>query len=134
MTDQNSSREQSQSILSFQLPESTLISAPSFVVDPTNEYTKFSFDCALYRRTKKDMLANGWEEAQIFGRNEIDVDTSILGWADPQDTQPVSTWASKMVNKMLPGAPIPIRLASTFLLTKMMRVGCSSVFLAGTTS
>ena len=98
---------------------------PPFPLDPTNEYSKFSFDCALYRRTKMEMLANGWDEVQVFGRSEIDVDTAILGWMDPQDGQPVPTWASRMANKMLNGTPMPLRLASTFLLTKMMRVGSS---------
>lgn len=68
------------------------------------------------------MLANGWDEAQIFGRNEVDVDTLLLGFADPQESLPVPTWAAKMVNRMLPSATLSIRLASTFLLTKMMRV------------
>jgi len=67
------------------------------------------------------MLANGWDEAQIFGRNEMDVDTLLLGFADPQESLPVPTWASKMVNRVLPAAPIPVRLASASLLTKMMR-------------
>lgn len=87
-----------------------------------NEYAKFSFECAFYRRTKREMLANGWDEAQIFGRNEVDVDTLLLGFADPQESLPVPTWAAKMVNRMLPSATLSIRLASTFLLTKMMRV------------
>lgn len=69
------------------------------------------------------MLANGWDEIQVFGRHEMDVDTLLLGFVDPQDGQPVPTWASRTVNKMLPGSSIPIRLASMFLLTKMMRVG-----------
>jgi hypothetical protein len=68
------------------------------------------------------MLANGWDEAQIFGRNEIDVDTILLGFIDPQDGQPVPTWSSRICNKLLPAASLPVRLASTFLLTKMMRV------------
>lgn len=95
-----------------------------FSVDPAaaEAVNKFGFDCALYRRTKREMLANGWTEVQIFGRVDIDVDTLILGWEDPQDGQPVPTWASRMVNKMLPGCCIPLRLASAFLLTKMMRV------------
>lgn len=88
----------------------------------TGELGKFSFDCAFYRRTKRDLLANGWDKAQIFGRNEIDVDTLLLGFTDPQDGQPVTTWASRTVNKLLPAAPLPIRLASGFLLTQMMRV------------
>jgi hypothetical protein len=116
------SREHSQPALAFHLPESALEQAPQFSLDPTNEYAKFSLDCAIYRRTKREMLASGWDEVQIFGRSEIDVDTAILGWVDPQDGQPVPTWASRMANKMLNGSPMPLRLASTFLLTKMMRV------------
>lgn len=96
---------------------------PSFPYNETNEASKFSYETALYRRTKREMLANGWDEAQIFGRNEIDVDTLLLGFADPQASLPVPTWASKMINRMLPAAPLPIRLASASLLTKMMRVG-----------
>ncbi|PVI06189.1 hypothetical protein DM02DRAFT_515101 [Periconia macrospinosa] len=116
------SREQSQPTLSFQLPESAMnAAATQFAMGEPNEYSKFSFDCALYRRSKREMLANGWDEAQIFGRNEVDVDTLLLGFMDPQDTQPVPTWSSRMVNKMLPAVAMPTRLASTFLLTKMMR-------------
>jgi hypothetical protein len=96
--------------------------AASHGFSETNAMAKFSFDCAFYRRTKREMLANGWDEAQIFGRNEIDVDTILLGFMDPQDSQPVATWASQTVNKILPAAPLPLRLASTYLLTKMMRV------------
>jgi hypothetical protein len=69
------------------------------------------------------MIANGWGEAHVLGRVEMDVDTLILGFSDPQESLPVSTWASKMVNRMLPGASVPIRLASASVLTKMMRVG-----------
>ncbi|KAF1959827.1 hypothetical protein CC80DRAFT_514272 [Byssothecium circinans] len=116
----NTSREPSQPSL-FQMTESAIDSAASFTLTDTNEHNKFSFDCAFYRRTKREMLANGWDEAQIFGRNEIDVDSLLLGFADPQDAHPVPTWASRMINKMLPAAPMPLRLASTFLLTKMMR-------------
>lgn len=86
---------------------------------------KFGFDCAFYRRTKRDLLANGWSEVQIFGRSEIDVDTLLLGFLDPQDAQPVSTWCSRTVNKLLPASPLPVRLASTWLLTKLMRVSPS---------
>ncbi|KAF2687415.1 hypothetical protein K458DRAFT_296241 [Lentithecium fluviatile CBS 122367] len=119
------SREPSQPALAFHLPESALDSTQSFAVDPANEYSKFSFDCAFYRRTKREMLASGWDEAQIFGRNEVDVDTLILGWVDPQDGQPVPTWAARMSNKILSGLPMPVRLASAFLLTKMMRASPS---------
>ncbi|KAF2644889.1 hypothetical protein P280DRAFT_466152 [Massarina eburnea CBS 473.64] len=114
------SREPSQPSI-FQLPEAALSSAPPFTLTEATEHSNFSFDCALYRRTKREMLANGWDEAQIFGRNEIDVDTLLLGFVDPQDAHPVPTWASRMINKMLPAASMPVRLASTFLLSKMMR-------------
>lgn len=90
-----------------------------------NALNKFGFDCAFYRRTKRDLLANGWSEVQIFGRSEIDVDTLLLGFLDPQDAQPVSTWCSRTVNKLLPASPLPVRLASTWLLTKLMRVSSS---------
>ena len=100
--------------------------AASYAFNDTSELGKFSFDCAFYRRTKREMLANGWDEAQIFGRNEIDVDTILLGFIDPQDGQPVPTWSSRTVNKILPAAPLHVRLASTYLLSKMMRV-CSNV-------
>lgn len=122
LTDALRSREQSQPALTFQIPEAAIEGAAPFALNETNEYSKFSFDCAFYRRSKREMLANGWDEAQIFGRSEIDVDTLLLGFMEPQDAQPVPTWASRMVNKVLQAAPMPIRLASTFLLTKMMRV------------
>ncbi|KAF2191060.1 hypothetical protein K469DRAFT_735940 [Zopfia rhizophila CBS 207.26] len=113
------SREQSQPALGFR-PD-VIDGAAPFNFNNASELSKFSFDCAFYRRTKREMLANGWDEGQLFGRNEIDVDTILLGFTDPQDGQPVSTWSSRMVNKLLPAAPLPVRLASTFLLTKMMR-------------
>ena len=116
------SREPSQPTL-FPLPESAIDNATPFVLPETNGHNKFSLDCAFYRRTKREMLANGWDESQIFGRNEIDVDSVLLGFSDPQEAHSIPTWASRMVNKMLPVAPTPVRLASTFLLTKMMRVG-----------
>jgi hypothetical protein len=87
----------------------------------TNALNKFGYDCAYYRRSKRDLLANGWSEKHIFGRSELDVDTLLLGFMDPQDAQPVSTWCSRTVNKLLPEAPLPVRLASTWLLTKLMR-------------
>jgi hypothetical protein len=68
------------------------------------------------------MLAHGWDEVQVFGRNEVDVDTILLGHMDPQDGQPIPTWASQTVNKLLPTAPLRVRLASTYLFSKMMRV------------
>jgi hypothetical protein len=114
------SREPSQPALSF--PPDAMDNATTYVYSETNPMAKFSFDCAFYRKTKRDMLANGWDETQVFGRNEIDVDTILLGFIDPQDGQPVTTWSSRTVNKILPAAPLPLRLASTYLLTKMMRV------------
>lgn len=108
--------------MTYPRSDHTVASATALNYDESNEYNKFSFECAFYRRTKREMLANGWDEPQIFGRNEIDVDTLLLGFADPQESSPVPTWAAKMVNRMLPSASLPLRLASTFLLTKMMRV------------
>ncbi|KAF2788249.1 hypothetical protein K505DRAFT_342252 [Melanomma pulvis-pyrius CBS 109.77] len=114
------SREQSQSALGFQI-DNTIDGAAPFIFDTSTEFGKFSFDCGYYRRTKREMLASGWDEAQIFGRHEIDVDTILLGFVDPQDEQPVPTWSSRTVNKILQAAPMPVRLASAFLLTKLMR-------------
>ena len=91
----------------------------------TDALNKFGYDCAYYRRSKRDVLANGWSEEQIFGRSEMDVDTLLLGFIDPQDVQPVSTWCARTVNKLLPAAPLPVRLASTWLLTKLMRVSAA---------
>ena len=117
----NRSREQSQPALGF--PSDGVADGATFNFnDSTSEFGKFSFDCAFYRRTKREMLANGWDETQIFGRQEIDVDTILLGFMDPHDSQSVPTWSSRTVNKLLPAAPIPLRLASAYLLTKMMRV------------
>jgi len=99
-------------------------SSGSFVFDASSELGKFSLECEIYHRTKREMLANGWDEAQIFGRHELDVDTILLGFMEPQDAQPVSTWASRTVNKLLQTSPVPVRLASAYLLTKMMRVCC----------
>lgn len=121
------SREHSQTALNF---------APNTVVDgvtpmntspmtletAANALSKFGFDCAYYRRTKQELLANGWNEAQIFGRFEIDVDSLLLGFVDPQDTQPVPAWCARTVNRILPAATLPVRLASTWILTKLMRV------------
>ncbi|KAH7139038.1 hypothetical protein B0J11DRAFT_546597 [Dendryphion nanum] len=114
------SREQSQPAMGFP-SDATSDGAPFNFTDSTSEFGKFSFDCAFYRRTKREMLANGWDETQIFGRHEIDVDTILLSFMDPHDGQPVPTWSSRTVNKLLPAAPIPLRLASAYLLTKMMR-------------
>jgi hypothetical protein len=91
------------------------------MLDRSSELGKFGFDCGFYRRTKREMLASGWDEVQIFGRHEIDVDTILLGFMDPQDGQPVPTWSSRTVNRLLQSAPVPVRLASAFLLTKMMK-------------
>lgn len=115
------SREQSQPALGYQ-SATPIINAPPYMFDTPSNVGKFSLQCGLYRRTKIEMLASGWDEVEIFGRHEIDVDTIVLGFMDPQDGQPVSTWSSRTVNRMLQSAPVPIRLASTFLLTKMMKV------------
>ncbi len=121
------SREQSQSSMAYSHdnPVDATVTAnasPLSLEAAANALNKFGFDCAFYRRTKRDLLANGWSEAEIFGRSEIDVDTLLLGFMDPQDAQPVSTWCSRTVNKLLPATPLPVRLASTWLLTKLMRV------------
>lgn len=120
-------REQSQSSLAYSHdnPVDVTVAAnpsPLSLEAAANALNKFGFDCAFYRRTKRDQLANGWSEPQIFGRSEIDVDTLLLGFLDPQDAQPVSTWCSRTVNRLLPSSPLPVRLASTWLLTKLMRV------------
>ncbi|KAI4955194.1 hypothetical protein J4E91_001052 [Alternaria rosae] len=119
-------REQSQSSLAYSHdnPVDVTVAAnpsPLSLEAAANALNKFGFDCAFYRRTKRDQLANGWSEPQIFGRSEIDVDTLLLGFLDPQDAQPVSTWCSRTVNRLLPASPLPVRLASTWLLTKLMR-------------
>ncbi|KAF2263713.1 hypothetical protein CC78DRAFT_568778 [Lojkania enalia] len=114
------SREQSQPALSLSSNRDVNGAIPINSRD-MSELSKLVFDCAFYRRTKRELLANGWSESQIFGRNEIDVDTILLGFVDPQDEQSVPTWSSRIVNKFFPTAPMPLRLASTYLLTKMMR-------------
>jgi hypothetical protein len=91
----------------------------------TTALNKFGYDCAFYRRSKQDLFANGWNQEQVIGRYEMDVDSVLLGYMDPQDVHPVSTWCSRTVNKLLPVAPIPVRLASTWLLTKLIRVGAT---------
>lgn len=103
-------------------PHDAMDNATQFGFSGSSETAGFSFDCAFYRRTKRELLANGWDAAQIFGKNEIDVDTILLGFMDPQDGQSVPTWSARTVNKILSEAPLSLRLASTFLLTKMMRV------------
>lgn len=121
------SREHSQAALNF-APETAVDGvtpmnpSPMILENAANALSKFGFDCAYYRRTKQDLLANGWNEAQIFGRSDVDVDSLLLGFADPQDTQPVPAWCARTVNKILPTANLPVRLASTWLLTKLMRV------------
>ncbi|KAF2016331.1 hypothetical protein BU24DRAFT_422676 [Aaosphaeria arxii CBS 175.79] len=114
------SREQSQPVFGGFNPGAMDGTAP-FNINEATDIGKFSFDCAFYRRTKREMLSNGWDHVQIFGRSEIDVDSILLGFMDPQEGQSVPTWASRIVNKLLPAVPIPTRLASTYLLTKMMR-------------
>ena len=86
--------------------------------------SKFGLDCAYYQRTKRELFTNGWSEEQIFGRYEIDVDALLFGLSNPDESQAVSTWCSQMVNKILPATALPVRLASAYLLTKMMRVSC----------
>jgi len=127
-TDRSPSREQSQqSSLAYSHdpnpvePVVPMNPSPLSLEAATTALNKFSFDCAFYRRTKRDLLTNGWSEIQIFGRSEIDVDTLLLGFMDPQDAQPVSTWCARTSNRMLPAASLPVRLASTWVLTKLMR-------------
>lgn len=125
------SREHSQAALNF--PPDTAVDGmtpmnPSpMALGSAAALSKFGFDCAYYRRTKEELLANGWSQAQIFGRTEIDVDSVLLGFVDPQDAQPVPAWCSRAINKILPAAPLPVRLASTWMLTKLMRVSRFSV-------
>lgn len=123
-----SSREHSQNAMTYP-PDPSIDGIPAMIPSPldleaaTNALNKFGFDCAYYRRTKRDLIiSNQCSEVQIFGRSEIDVDTLLLGFMDPQDTQCVSTWCSRTVNKILPSAPLPVRLASTWVLTKLLRV------------
>ncbi|KAH7088250.1 hypothetical protein FB567DRAFT_559914 [Paraphoma chrysanthemicola] len=119
------SREHSQNALNY-LPGSsvdgvTRMNPPLDIEAASSALSKFGFDCTYFRRVKRDLLANGWSEGQVFGRAEIDVDTILLGFVDPQDTQTVPTWCARTVNKILPASSLPVRLASTWLLTKMMR-------------
>ncbi|KAI8937165.1 hypothetical protein NX059_006377 [Plenodomus lindquistii] len=120
------SREQSQPSMNFG-PEPTAEAAGPLAPQPLSlgaaatALQKFGYDCAYYRRIKRDLLQNGFGETNVFGRTEIDVDTLLLCFLDPQDEQPVSTWCSRTINKLLPASPLPVRLASTWLLTKLMR-------------
>lgn len=116
----DNSRKQSQPALACQT-QNLIQPAPSFTYLEPSEANKFSFDCSFYRRSKREMLANGWNEAQIFGRGEVDVDSILLGFTDTQEGQLVPTWAARMVGKTLVNEPLPVRLASAYLLTKMMR-------------
>jgi hypothetical protein len=120
------SREHSQTALNY-LPGSALDGVsqmnPTLDIEAAeNALSKLSYDCTYFQRAKQELLANGWNETQIFGTAEIDVDTILLGFVDPQDSQTVSTWCSRTVNKVLPRTPLVVRLASTWILTKMMRV------------
>jgi hypothetical protein len=126
MTDRYPSREQSQAVF-FPLPETAMIDPMPFPLNEIKEPGNFNFnyECAVYRKIKSNLLPEGWEEVEIFGRNGVDVDTLLFDFSDPDHSQPVSMWASKMVNKMLPTASLPVRLASCFLLNKMLRV-CKS--------
>lgn len=110
-----------ESAATFQTPDHAVNGMAPFPPSGGNESIKISFDSASYRRAKREMLANGWGETQVFGRKAVDVDTLILGFADPRESLPVPTWAARMANKMLPTVAIPIRLASAYLLTKIMR-------------
>lgn len=120
------SREQSQPSMTYG-PEPTgevigPMAPPALSMEAgASALQKFGYDCAYYKRIKRDLFRSGFGEAHIFGRTEIDVDTLLLCFLDPQDDQPVSTWCSRSVNKLLPTSPLPVRLASTWLLTKLMR-------------
>ena len=121
------SREQSQSVLNY-APETSVEGIVPMHPPPldleaaANALQKFGYDCGYYRRLKREHLRSGVSDVHIFGRSEIDVDTLLLCFLDPQDEQPVSTWCSRTVNKLLPTSPLPVRLASTWVLTKLMRV------------
>ncbi|KAL7780138.1 hypothetical protein CFE70_010160 [Pyrenophora teres f. teres 0-1] len=99
-----SSRQESHSSLAYSHENAVVEGAvatnpaPHSVEASTNALNKFGFDCAFYQRTKRDLIANGWNEAQIFGRSEIDVDTVLLCFLDPQDAQPVATCQHTMNN------------------------------------
>lgn len=126
MTNCAKSREQSQTALSY-LPENpvdgvTRMNPPLDIEAAANALNKFGYDCTYYRRTKAELMNQGWNELQIFGRVEFDVDAIILGFVDPSESQVVPSWCSRIVNKILPATPLPVRLASTWVLTKMMRV------------
>ncbi|KAB2099688.1 hypothetical protein AG0111_0g12083 [Alternaria gaisen] len=120
-------REQSQTALRYPPENATDGTAPmnpsplDLEVAAKNASNKFRFHCAYYQRTRRELLTRGWSEVQVFGRSEIDVDTILRGFLDPQDTQPVSTWCSRTVNKMLPTTPLPVRLALAYVFTKLMR-------------
>ena len=122
-----SSREQSQAAIRYPAENAvdgiTPMNSASLDLEAASDaLNKFGLDCAYYRRIKRELLTSGWSEAQIFGRSDIDVDTLLLGFLDPQESQPVSTWCSRTVNKLLPSTPLPVRLASAYVFTKMMRV------------
>jgi len=91
------SREHSQVALNF-APDTAVDGvapmnpSPMLLETAANALSKFGFDCIYYRRMKQDLLSNGWSEEQVFGRSEVDVDSVLLGFADPQDTQSVPAW------------------------------------------
>lgn len=120
------SREQSQTSLNYMSGNPaegiTRIDPPLDMEAATHALSKFGFDCTYFQRVKRELLTNGWSESQVFGRAEIDVDTILLGFVDPQDNQTVPVWCSRTVNKILPASSLPTRLASTWILTKTMRV------------
>jgi hypothetical protein len=120
------SREQSQPGLGFPADNpiggiTPITPSPLDLNAASEALSKFGFDCAYFRNAKHELLTNGWREEDVFGRTEIDMDSLILGFNDPQDSQSVSTWCSRTVNKILPAASLPVRLASTWVLTKLLR-------------
>lgn len=125
------SREHSQTALNY-IPAANSVDGitrinPSLDLEAAaSALSKFSLDCQYYRRAKTELLKSGWNEVSVFGRAEIDVDTILLGFSDPADTHLVPSWCSRTVNKILPGASLPVRLASTWVLTKMTRVSVAA--------
>lgn len=116
------SGEPPQASLPYASPENPGEGAVSFATTANIDLRKLNFETQVYKQTKREMLASGWNQVQIFGQNAIDVDSLLLGYADPQNAQPVSAWAARVVNRSLSAASMPLRLALSSLLTKLMKV------------